>query len=485
MMMNIYLIIILIFISEPALAKQKFLVVLGGGGEPEGKTTIFDHSIKAMGKFHSSHPEYQVELGFNGGHSNTEKIIKDSFNGVQNRNFTSDSFEEIITKYEKMIESGEIKSGDNLLISIDSHGSIKDGETHKISTSSESIRDFQRLGEKSVSLDRLKKLSTLAKEKDINLGIIDLSCFSGNTQVLANSKTCVISGTGTNHTGIAGPGNLYFPNNFIDQLTSSENLEEAFLKARKEKSSLTFPMISSEHGRKIQDLLYDHLTPYLYKYSKHGLDFFIPFIEKDYLLENQCRVDSSFREIQMQLKKLITTTHTINFKKFAMNLENAVRRYHDYIESIKAQMDEIHFNELNDKKEFCSTIPKNGDFNKEETAQCISFTLENILMIDFKSVFKFLEDNMVSAQNSNQQKSKYIAQYLNYKKAQQWRDDMLKKNPNIVTRQNFWKKFHDLSSKTRYYALQVVEAEKKVYDTLYRQSLLLTKNPNPCQDFRI
>ena len=478
------LIYILLSLSSMALAKDKYLIVLGGAGEPQGDTTIFDESLNGIGEFSQAHSEYKVDISFNGGHSNTERIIREKFNGVKNQGFTNKSFELIISKYESMIESGGIKPGDNILLYIDDHGGRKKGNTHEIATEGDAISDFNNLGEHTQSLDRLKRLTSLAEEKGISLAIIDYSCFSGNTLALANSKTCVISGAGSDHVGVAGPGSIYFPNAMNEAMNSSSNLEEAFLIARKKKESISFPMISTLEGQSIQYLIYNPITPYLIKYNTSYTDHFIPFIEQEFLQMNQCQSENRFKKVSTELEKLISTSSSIGNHMSLYNLSYEVEQYQKLIEKIKKEMKEAHYDLLDEKKEICTTIPKIGDENTKVT-ECATFSIDNILSLDFSLLKSFLKEPIVDLSLSEDIRTQNVASFVNYSKFEQWKNELLAKNKTLLSREQFWKRFKDLQVETRRHALKVVNAEKEVYDIIYRRSMYDNQVSNACRGFKI
>ena len=476
---------LLIFYSAFASAKNKYFVILGGGGEPKGPTTIFDHSLKKIGEFTKTNPDYQVDISFNGGHTETERIIKEDFKNLSNQRFTEKSFEQIISKYENLIETGEIKAGDNLLLSFDTHGSVKYGETHHISTVGETVSDLRNLGGRTVSMDRLKKLTQLAEEKGVNLGIIDLSCYSGNTLRLANSKTCVISGAGPEHVGLASTSNLYFSNNIFRQLISSTNLEQAFLKARKERTGITYPMISSPQGQEVQKNLYAVLTPYIYFQSDETAHQFIDFISSDFLEGDQCRVNSGFETLNQFIKKYISDDTNFHLKMALFQLQYEVKKYYDFIDSIKKEMGKAGFGVMKKKLKFCDTIPANKELGTPEVTECIeNYNLEMISNLNIGPIYDYYRNQSQNMSLDPKDRARNLAIYSCYKKMEGWRNYILKENPQFLLINDFWKKTYPfLTTQTRDKAKKIIEAEKEVYHLLYDQSN--ARATNPCKNFEI
>jgi hypothetical protein len=477
--------LLIIFITTNLSANEKYLVVLGGGGEPAGKKTIFDHGLKRIGDFSRNHPEYKTEVSFNGGHIETERIIQNSFQNTTNQKFTNTSFEKIITKYEKMIESGEIKAGDNLLISIDSHGSIKTGDTHNISTTGEEISDLEKLGSKTISLDRLKKLTQLAEEKGINLGIIDLSCYSGNTLNLANSKTCIISGAGSEHYGLASSSSSYFSNLMPQNLSRSSNLEEAFLKSRKESSDITYPMISSSSGQLVQQLLYKTLSPYLNYQLPQSPKKFTDFMLDDLLQRNNCSSKNALESFNSIIKDFIASAKNIELKMALLQLQHEVKAYYEFMDSIKTQMRKAGIGMMKKKLKFCATAPANLAAGIPETMECIdNYNLEMLANLNIKAIYDYYEKISRDTNLSPEDRAKSLALYECYKKMEDWRNYILKQNPHFLKIHEFWQdKYPYLSNQTKKYAGKIIAIEKRVYDLMYQQTVSF--GINPCRAFEI
>lgn len=206
--MNLIKIFTLLFLTLNAYAETGHMLIIGGGGEPNKETTIFDMNLEKVASFQEK-SGYKTTISFNGGHVDTEKIVNSNFKGeVSNRGaFTGENYDQIISETIKKLENGQIPANDKILLYINTHGAEKESNelTHKISVTGGNVQNFNTLaGSKTVSLDRLKELADLAERKNVKLGILDMSCHSGSSMALANSKTCVISAAGPNHYGIIG-----------------------------------------------------------------------------------------------------------------------------------------------------------------------------------------------------------------------------------------------------------------------------------------
>ncbi|MGZ3808672.1 MAG: hypothetical protein ACXVCE_11345, partial [Bacteriovorax sp.] len=215
-------------------AGDKQLYFFGGGGEPKGNTTIFDGHVKVLSRFiNAKGSSWKASQSFNGGHNVTEKIIKSKLQKARSLgNFTESNFSKAMSDLENKLSS--LKSGDQLLLIMDTHGAMNtpNEKSHSVSLSATAALDLKTLsGAKTVSMDEFEKLFTIASSKGVKLALLDLSCFSGNTLKISNKNTCVISATGENNYG------------FIDEKTGNDNSPYAsfggrFLERMKEGSNL-------------------------------------------------------------------------------------------------------------------------------------------------------------------------------------------------------------------------------------------------------
>ncbi len=476
-----FLIIFALLLPSFVLSQAKYLAVMGAGGEPKNVGTIFDEGLSLVGEFSKKNPDYLVDLHFNGGHLQTESIAREKFKKFDKSNyFTAEAFERSIAFYEDQISSGKIKSNDQILIHINTHGSEKDQETHKISTLGEAISNYNTLGSSSsVSLDRLKKLTELAEKKGVKLAIIDLSCHSGNTLSLANSKTCVISGTGLNHFGFGGSYEKNFSNRFNRLLNKGKNLEEIFIEARANHHDISYPMISSPQGKEIQSKLYEALTPFIYFHLEKA-DKFIPFIEEDFLKGKECKMPDQFALLISESQKILLAVKDENTKQNIKEFQAALKAYYDYFNDLKYQMNLAGFGNMKKRLNFCSEIKADPQNGIKEGKECINyFTLEMLMGIDFNNVFKFYEEKEKSGTPEEKAHNRAIIKC--YQKAQDWKNFLIKENPHYAEISNFWKKLPQLQAKTQDLARAVNQSQQKLYVDLYQRSR--ATGANPCRDF--
>src|SRR4051812_966427 len=103
--MHLILLLLSLTFTFSVYAQNKFMAILGGGGEPKTETTIFDSDVKEVTRFAKSNPQWNTTLSFNGGHKKTEEIIQANMGAydTSSQAFTMKSFESIIKNYEAKI----------------------------------------------------------------------------------------------------------------------------------------------------------------------------------------------------------------------------------------------------------------------------------------------------------------------------------------------------------------------------------------------
>ncbi len=474
---------LLLVLSVTTQAQSNYIAILGGGGEPKGESTIFDGDLKQLTRFAKDSPNWKKTISFNGGHTKTEQILMEETGTKPEelKGFTKKSFEEIISSYEKKIISGEMKSGDQLLIHINTHGATRSPEnekSHNVSTAEGTLQNYDTLGGHTVSLDRLKKLTDLAAQKGIKLAIIDLSCHSGNTQNLANKNTCVISGTGPNHYGYNGSSQT-FAAQFNSKLKKGKSLEDVYLDARSDFTDLSFPMISTPHGMDVQKLLYDEVTPYLYSYDpKH--DKLTPWLEKTVAGEQYCHIDENHQKFVNQVESLLKISTMAEVSKAIEGFKKATNDYESYLRQLQKDMEKAGFPILNNKSKFCADIPKEYIKRLGKSQECMTYSNKELLTINFDNIVASFSESLKETKLPYE-KAQYKAILLFLEKAKIAKSDLLKAHPNLANIEKFWQDYPERQNKTLLFGYAVSRSLQKVYSILYKKSAAL--GPNPCRDF--
>lgn len=471
----------LLFKMVPAFSANH-LLVLGGGGEPRGDKTIFDRSLEKVGSFKTKAGNYKSKISFNGGHAQTESIISKNFTPqeIVGPSFDRQSMVSSLQDYIRQIKNGEIKSGDQLLIYIDSHGAEKAGteETHRIAEGNSPIPSVLFLG-KTVTLDELKPLTQLAKEKGIKLGILDFSCFSGETLALRNENTCVISATGSKHFSYSGHEE-FFNSKFLSAMEPGKSLEEIYLSVRGDNQDLGFPMISSPVGLDVQRELYNVLTPYFYYFDTIA-DQLQPHLEKTATEADVCKDEDEFELI----KKIIDKAQAeAGFNQYSANyLRGYLAEYKNYQKELKQKLSHNNPALLAKEEEFClSPIPAR-QIRRGRNKNCTTYTWEMLLNIDFDDMINYFQSQLDSGKTDAYRDYKTEIELIN--KAKNKTAEIKAKYPDLKTVSEIYKEYDRKEDRTYSLAANIAIQTHKLYTALYTKKSETDQRPNPCKDFKL
>lgn len=474
------------------LMAKTYSAFLGVGGEAAGPTTMFDSEVTDMGKLSKSIGG-EVIVSLNGGHSKTEEIIKKQFT-PENKPFIEANFEQIISDYEKRIQSGEIKENDQLMVLINSHGAEKqsDEKTHRISLAGAKIQNLDTGdGARNISMDRLEALAKLAEQKGVKLAILDLSCHSGNSMALKNSKTCVITASGPNHYSYGG-NFLTFPRRLFKHMKKGTNLEEAFLKARAASWDLAFPMISTPVGLELNNELYKPLTPFLFYTDNGGGDKLTPYIRRE--AERCVNCESSeqldaLKELISEAQSFQTIAKNAKFSsKEATRLNLALKEYYDVQKQLRDGLKALNIPELKKEEKFCTDTTRDSyevenykiKVIKKIVPQCSAYTIKQILYADFTWARDYYK------KNANEDMSNfYGVEYKNIEKVLARKEELKKNYPDIPKWETYFQDNSKLTKQTYSLAQEVAYASQHLYEALYNQKRSQEKDSNPCKDFAL
>lgn len=486
---------VFLLLSGQLLAGESHYVLMGGGGEEEGPETIFDIEVENAGNFLKSNSHWTPDVTYNGGHSNTEKIIENTFGsrGVKNVPFTEPSFENKIQVYEDKIRNGEIASGGQLLIQVSSHGAIqKDNErTHMISASGHAPNDMTTLeGSKLVSLDALERLASLAEEKGVNLAILDFSCHSGSSLALANSKTCVISSTGPDHFGWANTHSV-FQAKFTKGMRKGRSLEDIFIQAVDDKYDTSFPMISSPTGKELQDELYPRLTPFLYDARSESVTKkLVDYLENE-ARENRCReLPKNFENLisfsqdmeNLVKKKVLFFNRNEDFSGF----RNSLSQYYDLQKKILNDISKIEFEAYDEEQRFCENYrgqPKDTA-TPRNYMRCSEWSVREILSMDYEKNIDLLNAQLEDEEDEFQRKG-LQASIKNFENAQAKSLELLRERPELAEYINYFDNLPELREDSKELAYKVANEFADLYTKVYKNKMKSETEPNPCRDFKL
>ena len=241
--------LLFLFCSENVLAKSssKYLFYIGGGESvsQNPRATNFDYSFAHLRNLERD--DWKARYLFAGDQVNSKRLRQEV--GDRGQALTQNNLPPFLENIEKTLESGVLDHG-QLMIYLDTHGIMDDGK-YTISTTDGTF-DI---------LPAMLKIRSLAHLRNVKLGIVGATCFSGQLMNLEDNNTCVIT------TAPADTVGLMMNNNVIAFLLghhSSSNLEDLHLQSRKFKDiDLGQPMISTAAGKKAFEVLKELRTTVL------------------------------------------------------------------------------------------------------------------------------------------------------------------------------------------------------------------------------
>lgn len=453
------------------------MVVIGGGGEPQRDFTIFDHELQNATNF-IQRSEWQTRITFNGGHAKTEKIAQRfaAKSRGKNTDFTPQNYEAIIAEYESKISSGQIKSGDQLVLMISSHGSQRMGnqKTHYVSTSDyqkQGLTDYNTLGgSPMVSLDRLERLTKLAESKGIKLGILDFSCHSGVTQKLANKNTCVISSTGPEHFAWGGTPHT-FAAKFTENMRKGKNLEDVFLEAMKSKQDTSFPMISSSIGTEIQNTMYPLISPYLHDTrSEITINKMKQFYNERYALDRCENLNDDYDTLINFTYDIENISTRANYSK----LRNLLTEYQQLQKGIIQNINSLNTRvNSRTKKDFCDV--------SSGIRYCLKYTQLEVLNLEVDKLIEMVKRQTQSAPTS--QKARLESSLKIYQNLKKEKEKLLEDH-HIKTAHQFWDK-SQLLKKSKDLANQIAQEAQTAYYNTYQTLKKPEASRNPCTEIKL
>ncbi len=457
--------ILVVLLSFPVFARNH-IAYMGGGGEPQGSNTIFDGDVNRFGDFVDRMPEdTNLSVTFNGGHSLTEGRLARKFPRTPNTPFTPAAFETLVTRYENDIREGRITSSDQLMLFIDTHGgeNMAPQATHNVATSYGAIANFDQIaGARTVNLDRLQALTTLAESRGIRMAVVDVSCHSGASLPLANSTTCVISATGPRHYGFAGAGT--FSSHFIRKMRPGRNLDQIFHDVRDNTSDTDFPMISSPVGRDIQNEIYPLLTRFLYDYERMGASKLSNDIIKS-ITTNSCEQENQSLATLINLLNDVERVTNEDFRR----LRDLVSEYQALRTNLQTQIKGMLNNPaLSESRQVC------------HNSNCFPYTGREVIAMD-------IDATIAVARRAGTQTPSSAAFYQNWENTlnqlKPWKAQLLA-NPAVGGFPNFFHNYPSLERQTEGLARRISREERRLYREM-AQSRAADPRPNPCRDFRL
>jgi hypothetical protein len=459
-------------------APKMHMLVLGGSGDPLGTNTTFDNSLEQMANYYQQKIEKsesgQLSIAFDGGHEHTDMLKSSKFpQAVSIKDFNKDTFREELARFEKMMaENKTIKRGDQLLVYIDSHGNKNDETSKTHDVAAEETTSNNSGVPTVVSLDELEQLKHAAAVNGIKLAIIDLSCFSGSTQYLADKNTCVISSTGKNHYAFSGGG---FSRNFTGHIRSGISLESLFLTARSASTLPDFPLISTSEGELLKKQIYNSISPYLYYTASSGDLLVDELVNRARDSNYSCKENSSFENFIKLLNKMEinaniatdaasfeTKESLIEFSDF----KKALKEYKDLQDKLTERLKEMHIER----------------FNKvEQVTPEYSFSWAELLNGDWEAWSATTQDKILNSEGKMKEEYIYCKSVID--KANEAKRKILQENPSFEKYKDVAKNYENYPEQTSDLAVKIASLEKKIFDRLYKKYKKENNQTNPCREF--
>lgn len=432
---KLLLFVALVLVMSAAHAKKKEVIFFGGGGEPAGDSTIFDRGVSSFMPFIPG-SGWTVRPYFNGGHRRSENIARMKF-GNKNKPMTSQNVRAEIMNLRKRIESGDLKQGDQLMMTIYTHGATpkKGQKSHSVSTTDGTF-----------DLDEIIALRDIAERKGVKLAIVDMSCHSGNSLNLASDKTCVVSATGE------GLGYNTSSESMGMNLIRGSSLEMAFIRARRTPVGAS-PQISSPAGKKTYAA-----TKFLHEsmeensrigarkdpnfcYGSENAEF--KKLAKDIA---EIRKNSLYDQVSNYFGITAGTAQGMTDK-----MQTALDNYANGRKKLQESFDTMEA--LNPQR--CRKLGENNLCGKHE-----NFEYGYSLLAKMKSQGKL--------EKSHEEEFELYRQHMESPEYKRWKqaEAEYKKHPSIYP-----------------LAKDVGRAEREIYEQVYLENAKDNREPNPCKDF--
>jgi len=212
-------------LTEAEFGFRGYVYFFGGGGESAGSGSDLITGATSVAEL--SHYSWNVQIWFGDNTRNSDRLALQAITKGSVVQFTNESFVAALNILQHDILAGKIKSGQQLLLVVDSHGGPGGTGANDLGIVS--------TGNGSVSRNVLEVVKKAAELKGVKLAIIDASCYSGESLELGSAKTCVV--TSTNQKNIAyiqQPLTLF--RTMHSFFSRGSNLEQNFLDSRGNKN---------------------------------------------------------------------------------------------------------------------------------------------------------------------------------------------------------------------------------------------------------
>jgi hypothetical protein len=513
---TIFLSLIIGAVASTDQQPRKELIYLGGWTKfPEEDT--FDDSVVPVGNFFAN-SDYHKDIFFGGNSIRLNKLTEDSFQDTVHF-FSEENYNRFEQRLLDQTEPfyGKFKEGDQVLIIVDNHGGPKSKhcKSGKTCADSEMIEEETHGGpyainspnakDSSFSMDRTISVIKDLKERGIKVAIIDSSCYSGNSQVLANYGACVISTTGSN--SLSYPE---FKRVLFGKFLKGKNLEQVFLEARADSKSPSIPEISTLTGKKLSRNLTDMWIAPRLDTQEDLSDKIIQFTRP--ALIDRC--DLLPKSSQYQISEALRTFLEINPDNSAKvrDLAKAIDQYDQKIIEITKQMQKELGSSAHNQEEFELKVyldPMKPNYGIIQKSIATWDYITNLDRPEMKRAIEKMSDSLQRQQTNLKRftnKDEIDAAQLSINRTKSWvefyekvsnRKRELEQNTdqssldyeNTKRFREFAKikaKYEDLINVEIYAQTKaLIQKERAVYDELYKELRKDEGQSNACRDFKL
>lgn len=501
-MIQVFIFFISIYFSIHSRADQSYVWLLGAGGDQQKVRQgidPFEYPSAAASSLMKSHPAYNIQISY-GEPSDEDKSVSMLSNQLQSlfmkpenndshprsccAPFTKDSFEAQLNDYIEKIESGKLSSKDQLTIVLQSHGAYpKEGSSdHQILYAGSTLKEFNKEEGHSpkVSVTALRKLQEVAKRKRVPLAILDMSCFSGlSIELLKDDHTCLISAAAPDD--FAYNHKNSFSVNLWKAMKNSNNLEDAFLKARLKNDDPAFPMIGSPEAESFQLSLKKILTPYL-RYNASGQN--IKTLQNSLFSHSNkevlCELSDSLTKLRSWSKSLTNEILISKLNKLDAKLQDYLKFQVNLVGRYESAVHSKFFVENKSKKiEVCIS-----------SANCRFYTLEQMMNSDFSKAIESLSqiDTLKKVVDDSQMTSDQLRQF--FQVAQSKKERLLNQYQELREIDSIYQGMSEKDEKESYNkATEIAQLSVEIYQLMYEKSKGTSDRnssvKNPCREFRL
>lgn len=406
---------------------ENHLVYFGGGVSQDSEDAIFDKSLKDTLAYAR---ERNLKADFFYSRKSPQGIT--SAEKAQLKEFSPQSFEDkindLVTEIKK--PEGKIKSGEQVLVYLDTHGYIEDGKF------------LVSANGKLVDVEILRGLIDAAEKKSVKLGIIGATCFSGSLMKYRTPNTCIITASQPDKIGFYGD-----PLSLANAV-KADNLETLYLQKRRENiKGPSQPMISTEAGIFVDDLL----TPLKREIADEND---LANLSYSPVCTNN---ESTVMALEAQLKSIKITTNGL----FLRETSDAYPKIKEKIAEFNEIQTQMISYIIAQRKKVCT-----ADLHEQNKTQ-----LDNEVCADVQVIDMYAND---TPRYMKEKGEKYVNSVLKLKESKDYKD--FKRLEMIYSKQ--MKKLKSISK-------EIARYERQIYDQAYKKASDNSTAANPCRAFKL